>query len=513
MKNKILLKVLVIIYLLTFSINNIAFASTKNTNESYKVYCYSDPNLYIRYDNKLQSNYKYYYYDETNTQRLAYCLELGVPGAETFPNDHFVYLEDAIKDEKVLSILSYGYPYNSLENIGVENESKAIYATQFALWTYLSNLDINKITPTNDSNINVVNAIKYIYNNGINNSFTENNIDITYEYNAKIDNIDSSYYSVLYNINKSGIVNNLELLDFDDPNLLLTDENNNLIKKDDINNLSKFKVMIKRDKVSNNYLKQFLVKAASIKQDVALYGKSVTSGMQNMAIMLPEVKENTIFLNFNVEVLDEILKVYKIDSKTKQPLAGAVFGVYLDGNLLKTYTTDTEGKIYINITKDLNILEKKNIEIKEIEAPYGYEIYKSSKNILVGDGIEKEVLFEDEKIYGSIKIIKKSLDYNSYLDKEANTPLENVEFEIYNEKMELIQKLTTNKDGICKIENLPYGKYYIKEIKTNEYYILDDKIYEISITKNKEEKTIELKNKSMEKEVPLNIVELPKAGY
>ena len=32
MKNKILLKVLVIIYLLTFSINNIAFASTKNTN-------------------------------------------------------------------------------------------------------------------------------------------------------------------------------------------------------------------------------------------------------------------------------------------------------------------------------------------------------------------------------------------------------------------------------------------------------------------------------------------------
>ena len=271
--------------------------------------------------------------------------------------------------------------------------------------------------------------------------------------------------------------------------------------------------MIKRDKVSNKYLKQFLVKAASIKQDVALYGKSVTSGMQNMAIMLPEVKENTIFLNFNVEVLDEILKVYKIDSKTKQPLAGAVFGVYLDGNLLKTYTTDTEGKIYINITKDLNILEKKNIEIKEIEAPYGYEIYKLSKNILVGDGIEKEVLFEDEKIYGSIKIIKKSLDYNSYLDKEANTPLENVEFEIYNEKMELIQKLTTNKDGICKIENLPYGKYYIKEIKTNEYYILDDKIYEISITKNKEEKTIELKNKSMEKEVPLNIVELPKAGY
>ena len=132
---------------------------------------------------------------------------------------------------------------------------------------------------------------------------------------------------------------------------------------------------------------------------------------------------------------------------------------------------------------------------------------------MVGDGIEKEVLFEDEKIYGSIKIIKKSLDYNSYLDKEANTPLENVEFEIYNEKMELIQKLTTNKDGICKIENLPYGKYYIKEIKTNEYYILDDKIYEISITKNKEEKTIELKNKSMEKEVPLNIVELPKAGY
>ena len=48
-------------------------------------------------------------------------------------------------------------------------------------------------------------------------------------------------------------------------------------------------------------------------------------------------------------------------------------------------------------------------------------------------------------------------------------------------KNDLIKTLITNEEGKVIFDELELGKYYIKEIKTNENYIIDENIYIIEL--------------------------------
>ena len=105
--------------------------------------------------------------------------------------------------------------------------------------------------------------------------------------------------------------------------------------------------------------------------------------------------------------------------------------------------------------------------------------------------------------------------------------LKNVKFELLNEEEESIRsELITNDEGQIIIENLLPGKYYLKEIETQEGYILLEKLIEVEI-KFGEAKEIVVYNKEIPKiveaepeQVPESIVEkvtdtpkkLPKTG-
>ena len=56
------------------------------------------------------------------------------------------------------------------------------------------------------------------------------------------------------------------------------------------------------------------------------------------------------------------------------------------------------------------------------------------------------------------------------------------ESEDYYKKDELIAVITTDDSGIAKLDNLPLGKYYVKEKETAEGYVLDGEIREIDLT-------------------------------
>ena len=56
------------------------------------------------------------------------------------------------------------------------------------------------------------------------------------------------------------------------------------------------------------------------------------------------------------------------------------------------------------------------------------------------------------------------------------------ESEDYYKKDELIAAITTDDSGIAKLDNLPLGKYYVKEKETAEGYVLDGEIREIDLT-------------------------------
>ena len=85
------------------------------------------------------------------------------------------------------------------------------------------------------------------------------------------------------------------------------------------------------------------------------------------------------------------------------------------------------------------------------------------------------------------KIEDKTSEYGNYKQLVyEQKDLSGITFGVYNQKEELVNTITTNQDGIAKASNLPFGKYKVKEIKTDNEHILDTKEYEVDLTEKPE---------------------------
>ena len=83
-------------------------------------------------------------------------------------------------------------------------------------------------------------------------------------------------------------------------------------------------------------------------------------------------------------------------------------------------------------------------------------------------------------------ILKKGkLDFTK-LDKDTNLGISNTIIEIYNEFDVLLFTKETDEFGKITIDNLPYGKYYIKEKQSNYLYQKTDEIIYFEIKEDGE---------------------------
>ena len=172
--------------------------------------------------------------------------------------------------------------------------------------------------------------------------------------------------------------------------------------------------------------------------------------------------------------------------------------------MLGEYVTNKDGVISIDFVKELGLKHGDKITIEEVSVPDNYYIDKNNNKVTIILEYDKvnEVVLKNERIFGKINITKKSFDYNPYTGKDKDSLLEGCEFEIYDEKMNFIEKITTNKDGVAESGKLYKGKYFVKEVKTDEFYILDTQIYEVNIKEYNSVENLVIYNKSKKKELP-----------
>lgn len=168
------------------------------------------------------------------------------------------------------------------------------------------------------------------------------------------------------------------------------------------------------------------------------------------------------------------LEVVKKDEAGKL-LAGAEFEVR-DANdkVVGTITTDANG---IATLKDLPFGTYKIIETK---APEGYELDATPKTITISKGDPNGVISitienKKAKTTGNLEVIKKD---------EAGTLLAGAEFDVYNEKDELVGKITTDANGVGQLNDLPYGTYKLIETKAPEGFELDATPKTVTISKD-----------------------------
>lgn len=509
MNYKIKVRIFGILMLLVFTFNfSCVFASYENSNISlgkYRIYYNKNENRYIKYNGVSQRFFDYYYIDDEGNRCPAYCINLGVDGAEK--EEYEVEVKQKLEDEKLTSIILNGYPYKTLNELGLNSNEEAKFATQFAVWTYLSKLDFNKIEPLNSSNQNVVNAIKKIYTNGVNNKIEDNSLNIEeIDKDFNIDNINKEYYSkrirLIYNENvKEIILSNLS------QDIKICDLNNNFLDK--VTNQKEIKLMVKRDKIiqDSNITFSFLY---NTKENSVMFGSAVKTGMQNVAITLKPLKNVVKDLNLKLKYIPNMLKIIKVDKDDNNiKIPNVKFRIYNadESKILGEYITDKNGEVLIDLQKDFNILIDSDVVIEEVEVPEEYYIDKSNnkQKVSLKIGQENKIIFENKKIRGNVKIIKTSNEDNKLSGLKKGSPIEGTVFNIFDETGNIVDTITTDKDGIAYSKILPKGKYYIKEVKTNKFYVINSTSFEFEIKKPNEEICINIGNDNIEytEELPL----------
>ena len=168
------------------------------------------------------------------------------------------------------------------------------------------------------------------------------------------------------------------------------------------------------------------------------------------------------------------VEVKKQDSKTASAqgngtLAGAVYGLYKDGELVDTYTTDENG--YFK-TKEYVC---GNYTVQEISPSEGYLLDETVYSV----GAEAENYFiehnplsmtvTEDVVKGNIAIIKHSDDGSTQIE----TPEVGAEFEVYlkssgsyaNAVETERDHLTCDENGFAQTKDMPYGIYTVHQTK------------------------------------------------
>lgn len=156
----------------------------------------------------------------------------------------------------------------------------------------------------------------------------------------------------------------------------------------------------------------------------------------------------------------QIIKEDKDESAIK--LKGVTFQIYDKNNkMIEEITTNEEGialssKLLVGeyTIQEVNLGENKNYILN----PEIYTIQVNNKEVT-------EINIQNEYQKGSLKIVKEDKDNTAI-------KLEGIEFNVLNEKKEIVAHLVTNEKGEAYIDHLRAGKYILKEIKTKEDYTL-----------------------------------------
>lgn len=164
--------------------------------------------------------------------------------------------------------------------------------------------------------------------------------------------------------------------------------------------------------------------------------------------------------------------VTKESAETGDVLPGATFElINSSGEDIGTETTGSNG-----IAQFTNV-DPGTYTIKETVAPKGYTLNPSTTTITVGTtGQTVDAVVKDGEIDGKFTVTKEGT---------SGVKLANCTFGVY-QNGTLIEKITTNSDGVAQSTDLPYGEYEVKELVAPTGYELSSQVMNVNINQENE---------------------------
>jgi len=239
----------------------------------------------------------------------------------------------------------------------------------------------------------------------------------------------------------------------------------------------------------------------SVNPKKVYYSQRYNCGSTVQEVALTSLNEETISYNslnlkssITREQIKGSLEIIKTDESGKTILTTiqdqnykAEFGVYLNNSCTqlkeKISTNPTTG------TAKISNLELGTYYVKEITAPKGYKKNDNCFAVQINSSSVVKLTVKNEKIKGSLQIIKK--------DNTSNEILKGVTFGLYTDSSctkTASKELETDDSGKVIFNNLELGTYYYKEIKPKIGYVLNSSCQKVTLTESQANITKEVKN-------------------
>ncbi len=444
------------------------------------------------------------YKAEDGKEYPAYCANPNRPGVEDLSAKTYdVDVDQLDTDPAVWGVITNGYPYKSPQELGVNTEYEAYYATKMAVWAVVhnnySNLDDWKANGNQNAHVEkamkdlvaIGRANQYVYTSWLAvNPKTQN---------MQEDSIDSSYLSQEYSLDSNVNIRSYSVvLEGNVPSgTKVTDLSNG--EKDSFDGTeTAFKVLIPKDSIKSDGDFNVIVKG-KLENKAVMFGLSHDAGKQDYYVApLPSYNgDSWVQLvyksegttpeepdepnNPNVPTPSKGLQILKVKAGTTEGLAGAVFKVEVDGKTIGHYVTDKNGEILIpDVTGTVSITEE--------VAPVGYVLDENNhKDVEIVASDEPTVVTFSNEEMAELEIMKVDADTGEGLSGAAiRISLDggNDSYDVY-----------TNASGTAVLTNLKSGTYTVTEITAPEGYILNDDPQNIKLEAGKKS-TITLKNKA-----------------
>ena len=355
----------ILVAILIATLNVLGLINSVYATNSANLYSVGDCGQLLTYKGSI-IKVSYVQYIENGISYPAYCLDKTKPGAES--NPYTVSIQNAVQDVGLWRRIINGYPYKTVEELGVANKEEAFTATKQAIYCYIHGNNPNDYGAVGEAGQRTLNAMKKIIADAENSNETKISSTIKINKNTsewEQDEKEKDYVSKTYSVSAGATIENYKIIitkenGQDIGGIKLTDENN--YEKTEFSPNEKFKVLIPIKNMTQND-SFYLNVETKIKTKPVLYGKAPNSSYQDYALT------TAVFEDGIGSIKDEYYKnetkiiIIKKDQETGEMLEGVEFEL-LDDKENVVYTglkTDKDGKVEIkNIIPRIYYLKETN---------------------------------------------------------------------------------------------------------------------------------------------------------
>ena len=335
--------------------------------DSANIYMVGDCGSLLKYKG-VEVKVSYVQYTDGGVNYPAYCLDKTKPGAEN--GAYTVSVNSMIQDVGLWRRIINGYPYKSIEELGVANKEEAFTATKQAIYCYIHENNPADYTPIGEAGERTLRAMHQIIAQAQSSSETKisNYIELKDEdVNWKVDDIEKNYISKVFSILSDAQIQDYSIHFQENTidGIKITNLQNTV--KNEFQPDEKFKILIPIESLREKGEFRILANA-KVKTKPVLYGTAPDSGLQDYALTAATYEDGVGELSLQYPKNETEIIVIKQDEESNERLKNVEFALLNENKemIMQGLLTDEEGKIQIS-----NLLPGKYY-LKEVHTSLGY---------------------------------------------------------------------------------------------------------------------------------------------